>query len=375
MKTKIIFFSYLLFSLNFSAFSDEFGPPQSDYGDDCGVEVDLNRTKPLSDMAMLDQDGSGTCYAHVAAQLIEFENRKRGINLYPSPIDLAAKQRQGFMSWFDDNNLDGGLVQEVIDSVNSKGITSRSCVQSKVETFTRSSGLKYAQFATLLEAMSNFSFASTPEEYQFFLNNSNEEIQESLKALKGCDYSKTIEDLEKIGLLGQYATTILNELVVDCKLNKLPYQISLSQFDTPGKTAKGVIDSFLQKNQPAYARLCSKTFKRKDSTDLRAMSGTSGCGNHVVLIVGKRRNSAGKCEYLVRNSWGADWSPPGVDCALKDTGGGYYQDEKERERELDKYYASKGQSWDVDSRSQDYLGCWFSEDQIVSNTYSVGGVR
>jgi hypothetical protein len=152
----------------------------------------------------------------------------------------------------------------------------------------------------------------------------------------------------------------------------LPYKLNFSLKETPEETAEREIDSFLANNKPAYIGFCAETFDQKSAVDLRPYSGRSQCGNHATLVVGKRKNKSGVCEYLIRNSWGGDWSPPGIDCAFKDSTGKYYQDDDEANKELRLVNSGYSQSFDD---VQEYVGCWISADKIINNTYRVGGMK
>jgi len=79
--------------------------------------------------------------------------------------------------------------------------------------------------------------------------------------------------------------------------------------DEPDYTAIDRIDSTLSQEipKPALVDICQQLLMDPDHSYRKSVDGffSSECAAHSVLIVGRRQNSqSGKCEYLIRNSWG-----------------------------------------------------------------------
>jgi hypothetical protein len=94
-------------------------------------------------------------------------------------------------------------------------------------------------------------------------------------------------------------------------------QCLASKFTMPALTCKehhkgnsnpiSILDANLKSGKPVGANICANFLTQKNYYG--ATSGSSvnrDCLQHAVVIIGKR-DRAGSCEYLIRNSWGPNY--------------------------------------------------------------------
>jgi hypothetical protein len=81
------------------------------------------------------------------------------------------------------------------------------------------------------------------------------------------------------------------------------------------------------------------------------------CGAHYAMLVGSRKNSKNKCEYLVRNSYGkAFWADKSYSC--------YCEDKVTKER-------SNCSKSNFRANDTTVLGCWIDAERLLTNTYEL----
>jgi hypothetical protein len=129
--------------------------------------------------------------------------------------------------------------------------------------------------------------------------------------------------------------------------------------------------------RPLGLSFCSKVIS---DASYRGISGTGSsrkiipakqnngksCGPHAVLISGIRSN-AGRCEYLIRNSWGTSFTPSNrLICLCKNTSTKGYS-------ECPGHGMQNGAN--IPQRANlKIVSCWMPEDQVVPNTQSLDGL-
>lgn len=350
------------------------------YALDCGPEVDLNLDTSLKEISILDQDGSGLCYAYVGAQMVEFEMRSQGQAVNVCPIDLSMKAGEGF--FWNRSSLSGGHGKDTVAAALSKGVVSRQCTENMVKNVTQNDTFGVAQFASFLELVR--------EEYQWKIFSDSKEVVSKLSGdqgwLKKCDYQDALLELKELGLLGSSVTNILKHLLADCE-NKTVPRFHYSLVKGNSMTLEKFMDNLLKKKKPVALGLCASALK-SGNTKVYNSSGDE-CGRHEVMAVGKRKKN-NRCEVLIRNSWGY-WDPIGISCACRDGQGNYYADcstlsnkRNEARRKLAKFkreapeYTELKKSFDTLDRNytrRTMVGCWFPADNIIKNSFEAGGVK
>lgn len=117
-------------------------------------------------MAVLDQDGSGTCYAFAGAQLLEFEQRAKGKKDSLSAIDLGLLASTKEQSLWDRDSIEGGQISAAISGAVNHGVATRACVDQQIRSFTKDTSQTAEQFVTILEQINSSSsiFSSRDKE-------------------------------------------------------------------------------------------------------------------------------------------------------------------------------------------------------------------
>ncbi len=281
---------------------------------DCGNEVDLNVDTVLKDIATLDQDGAGLCYAFTMAQLLEFKFRSEGRPYSPSAVDLSLTTHEGI--FIDSDSLVGGNEDDLFKKALAKGVVSKECVEKEVAKYTRQNNLTVAEYVHLLEiASTKFSSLNVPMANKLNIEN----VLSTDAHLKTCSYLPAVDALYSIGLLGDSVTSILKKVFSFCDEERI--KITNTRFNMikriQGKKDEDIeqfIEETLDQKKPLVLDLCAEALTDIPVPNYYESAQKSRreeiCGRHSVLAVGKRRIK-GQCQYLIRNSWGAKWDPVG----------------------------------------------------------------
>ncbi|MBC7385089.1 MAG: hypothetical protein H7301_02870 [Cryobacterium sp.] len=381
-------------------------------------------------MPVLDQDGTGTCYAQVAAQLINFKLKTNRSNFQVSSIDLALVGATS-SRFFDRDSLTAGQVAPLIEAAGKYGVASKACVDSEIKRFHQDAGLSTEQFTAILESMN--------ESSSYFLTRAAErrlaefDISQN-PDISSCRYKATLDVLDRRGLWGSSVTEVLNQVLYRCRSERK--KISNLDYDslTIGTDAEMMneVDRILDRKIPVSAGLCAPILL--ESKEYSGLAGKSPpldrgsldnftkekCEPHQTLIVGRNQFSDGSCRYLVRNSWGGAWKTDGLTCACKTSDGVYHSDCKSAEsgikvkekqiserisesnRLSDRYEAlkirhpeeakkvlreSKIQKMkfniDLDElkklreeyEQRAYVGCWIDSKNLKKNVFHVGSLK
>jgi hypothetical protein len=149
----------------------------------------------------------------------------------------------------------------------------------------------------------------------------------------------------------------LEAIFKECKplqpLSKIPEPITFN--DISDAALKGRVDQSLVKNKPVSISMCSGMLSKPSYRGLNSKNGIINrdqCGAHEVLVTA-RKKIGDSCQYMVRNSWGANWHPSKLKCAC---------------------YRKDGVYEDIcsdPSKAREYVGCWYDEKDLMPNVYKV----
>lgn len=338
--------------------------------------IDLNVNSPLSQMPILDQDGSGLCYAYAASQVVEYQLRKDGeTNVLPSPLGLSLVPgvSEGIFIDTEVDDVTGGDDLAVINYAKKLGFMDKTCIELSLKKVLGDSKLTYSQLVALLHKYF---------EDRRFWKSKTEVISDAVKEVLGEKNQcvETEKELAKVLGLGDTVSDILKSLLSPCSSSltkKAMPSFTILETGTDSDFIKG-IDKILDKKNPVSTSLCSEAFGKKAgdkkfngfSPPLKkgAFGNSLGrdCSPHAVVTVGRKKFN-GKCHYLIRNSWGADWgTSEKLKCACKSKTK-YYEDCSEINNIKD---SAKFIEEDLDKI---YLGCWVSQDSLEKNILSIGG--
>ncbi len=364
MIKRLIFTFIILGVLSIS------GMPDSSLAaaNDC-PDSDLNASdkSPLRSMPVYDQDGTGTCYAHAAAEMVDFWRLQHGTQ----STELINPVYAAWVDHYENRNIfltekttSAGHCSEAIDSLKSQGYCKNSQVEACLAEYKKKGPFSDAELVHFLETIyENYTIYTKENSYDRAVRLTKKDPWVGGK----CDSLATT--LKTKDLLGVSATQLMSDLFANCK----PKQ-SLSNIPNPhdyndwtDQDITGRIDTALNNKAPVAISMCSKVFD--DPKHYRGLIGDSGtfsnfytrdsssnikkdCGSHAVLITGRAKID-GVCKYMIRNSWGAFWKGArGTQCACISEAGQY-------------------QEVCYSSHPQEYVGCWYSKQDLIPNIYKV----
>lgn len=320
---------------------------------DCGPEFRLDEDGgPMEQVPVLDQGEIGSCYAYVGAQMLDawrFGNgiKPDGRHIRPEAlaIDSALAEET------ERSNLDGGKTINVL-----KAGLAGACVQWQADPKKLQGWLSKAGNTAWLNRHYQDSIRSD-ERYLAQLENPGycEELSKG-----GVDpASQRANCLERLKNRRQASTVVRSKLLNDCRefavaggapseaIQRLEAQLEeiLSKTDYPPLAPAGLAkdavacdpknrieipepkptpvsrsfpkygateikkflnDHFQASSQPVGIDFCSHLLLREPGGRKYKFTDYSqeNCGPHASLVVGRRKTFFGRCQYLIRNSWG-----------------------------------------------------------------------
>ena len=248
----------------------------------CGDTILENDSVNLHNVR--NQDTVGWCYAYTAADLLSFKVGKKisAVSLYNSAGQIDVE------SDIKSTTPVGGFIGQSIDKYLMK--KNGLCLEEDLPS-------------------SDFKFC-TDKTYQTFLTNLLTVVKENRFEKEMDSNSCFGQDLERAfpgfdpgsirGHINRFGTRKLVEAAYDRQCRNLSFKglkvttTTLVKHNGNDDTLMNAIDERLKKNEIAAIGY--------DYSQINAENGTSGHGS---IVVGKRTNPVtGKCDYLVRNSWG-----------------------------------------------------------------------
>ena len=283
----------------------------------------------MEHVPILDQDGVGFCFSYTAAAMVDAYRFSHGDHQYQrrsSPLLLALGTAQWDSDKVSTNFGDVGTAIRVL-------FGNEFCSQNFIERVL--AGQSEREFLNRLQ--SNF------DQYQVYLSSQNrfQKIKEhfypyqTLATDLACNLGETTTSaklneivqtlkplLENKYLKGAPAEALeIHRLLVEsCPNDRVPKVELPFPIDKP-------MGSW-QDSKEQIAEIYSNAFKRSFSGSNPLPIGLSYCVNkwngepkyngstkcqgHASVLIGSRPTKAGRCEILLRNSWGKNWCPRNI---------------------------------------------------------------
>jgi hypothetical protein len=335
-----IFYLFLLLQLNICI------------ANECAsLRIDLP-TSPTSKIPVYDQDSLGICYSYAAAELVDFYRFSHGDtdNTITSPIVAALKS--GSADWFR-KDIDGGDIEKVILSIKKNGICDHRFIRDHWDSYSTK---------PFLDQMLNYF-----EMHKQYVKkvNSNLSIKSQILSLFGSkstvkspyhpcndlinlgfpkDLIPSAEILDK--LLSQNDPLVFLSGILERACHKYSKKIFIPEptvasgslpFGSNDKSSSDSIIAMINDQldkKPAQATAigyCGKMLHHKDYIGINRRTShgldwsgqvhrkgsienvKDDCGPHASVVIG-RRMSHGRCEFLIRNSWGSGCEGYPWDC-------------------------------------------------------------
>lgn len=356
----------------------------------------------MQNIPTYDQDGTGICYAYAASEMMNCylmeRNRSTALRVHPATVAVrytAAHDRS--------ETLNAGIIVDAINSTRTQYNYNYSAVSANLTEAAKLSAVPEAEvlhfIETLGKAMSSPSIreqAATLSSQQAlqngsylgslynYWNNLKKTAFSSIKPDSWCSKSD-IDSLKTFALSAPASSsldiafaTIFEEK--DKSKALLSTEIPVARRLTGMKTSEATIQEAIRGHfargatRPLGLSFCSKVLS---DGSYRGISGTGSsrgiipkdknggkeCGGHAVLISGTR-NNGGRCEYLIRNSWGTAFRAKSrLSCLCKNS--------------VTKGYSEcpgsgvKNGSNIPNKANLKIVSCWVPEAEIVPNTFAI----
>jgi len=361
------------------------------------------KDSPLAKIPVYDQDGTGTCYAYTASQLLNYHllKNKHATTMKVHPAWAATNYAvENFRS-----STEGGFMDAAIKSLQKiPSHCSYESVSKTLRDFGLSAGLSEPNVLAFLEAYAKnyveLKYKPKPltltaiDNTRVYMNPMYTRIKEKDKERMLAEeaFRKTememkntcdIPGLDKLesevinSLSNNIARILKSNFFEECKKNKL-LQFSLpklssqnlwGKMDLNDKNLSKVLDENLASQTPAGISYCTgfladktKVFQKDVMINMRVYRRAEpGCGMHASVVVGSRKTITNSCEYLVKNTWGSRyWYKHGTCyCEHKKTG--------------KKVASCKKETHPL--KDYQVLGCWIDSKQLVPNMSDITVVK
>ncbi len=293
------------------------------------IRLDLNSS--MAQVPVFDQAGpdwnqdTNICYAAAAAQLVDAYRLQKspGLKLQLiSPWWVATNYSSIYKK--NEVGLEFGEIARALEAVKMKGVCSQE------DLFENQKPEKVIHFYHLLkEFFSKHPFEKKAEASEGsnqpltalltdsdFIKDPVQASEISERARNAKSFNSFIESIFSDKCSGKIATEdAFNFQRIEFK----------NKPQSRSQRAK-LINETLQSSQPLEASICSQMFRQSNYQGVSARGAfTADCLRHSVMLVGSRKLSDNRCQYLVRDMYGADschrtmqgkpWYNPQLECS------------------------------------------------------------
>ncbi len=301
------------------------------------LDLRVQNSKIFAKLPIKNQKEYGVCYAYSAATLIEYfklkKNDKRLELISPVEAAIFTSEEVG------DEDEEGGDVCSVVKALSQRGTACPETSPSEESRYKDLSlyfhrelvkkvflpyALKEEVFKPVPVAKFNSRASLALGQKRFLARFDNFYKDLHSEMLHRGFSSHDIPDDKDIFIFSQKwhiknRYTVLREMFIQLLIAKtcLSHSVSVPRLSCEHKTRKGgvldyEIDLHLEnRKEPLGITFCSTVLNNKNAEAVNRSGGVSdiqSCGAHAAVIIGKRGTADGKCEYLIRNSWGKSYS-------------------------------------------------------------------
>jgi len=307
--------------------------------------VNLSRDKWALDyknMPNYDQGETNICYAYTASQMVDFWKRSHIQRFFAkhmthsSPIYTAYLFKKysfsnkvgtlvGLIGKPSATPVDMGFVHSAIEQIRKYGMCNEIVVKQSLKKFTQKLGLSNFDFYPMMYYMFSH-FNKIKGDLAWYKRWNNQKTQELRQATtKGycqkknsseCKEANRIFDKIVPYFVKNQSIKLYDEIFADCKnpenhdvfLKKLPKPTTYTL--RPARSVKNSIIKLLDRPnaQPVGIGYCMGVLEDANHVGLNRINlPKKDCFLHASIIIGKRERN-GKCEFLLKNTWGEDCS-------------------------------------------------------------------
>lgn len=290
-------------------------------------------------MPLYSQGSTGICYAYAAIEMVDYWRETFGLKItkkmaLSSPVYAALLTRKMFTD-LKETTLTGGTVGMALKAIKKYGMCRDDIVQKSMKKFTKKHDLDQRKF---LEIISKF-FLLYPKFEDKLTRFGLEKLWKYMKNIfkneegkidKNIDYGKIYKELvphitngTMVSFLGSVLKECQKKTSIYLNSKKIPnfktVYLRGPSFDIVKKDFSMSLN--MKKAQPIAISYCSKMLRDKNykgtvvhpdkSFGGQKVPKSKDCGPHASVIIGKKKIE-GKCNYLIRNTWGSgcdqyDW--------------------------------------------------------------------
>lgn len=304
-----------------------------------GQNVDLRQIHKdvFGRLEVQDQGQYGLCYAYAGSTLVDFVRLKAGLNIGSRTSPLEAGLQAAIVN--ENESEEGGEICDVVNALAQRGNSCPDWVPANEHAYQDLGLLFHTQvvqqvlmpFITKTEifsAVSAKSFKSRQglsEGQQRYLARFDkfyaalrrevlgrkfliQDVPSAAVTFKLAQKTHVENTYNKLSML--FIQSMMSE---KCQKNALPIpKMSCKKIMGARGNIFSEIDHQLQNlDTPVGISYCSVVLTSKTTGGLDGGNNIkSNCRPHASVIIGRRISSAGKCQYLVRNSWGKGYVYP-----------------------------------------------------------------
>jgi hypothetical protein len=306
----------------------------------------------LRSIPIRDQDGVGTCYAEATATVANFYLMKHGMYSSPvvHPIYTAYLLHKVNTHDYGANNTDTGRINGVFNLITSMGFCGRAQLELRLLDLKKAGNFKTtSEVLSFLDLVYNLSQAHAAPGRMFARFKEVVDPQ--------CNPQSADRWLTAHGLHAISQTAVLDKLFAGCEVFKPEVPYSTPKNGTDVNMAEGVRHSLNNGNPIALELNCARSFfqhpgketsVKLNSNSIRILKTCNNRddGGHAIVIAGEKM-MGGKCNYLIRNSWGTTWRGEGATSCSCLTHEGEYKESCTK------------------SESKEFLGCWYKRADVM----------
>lgn len=350
------------------------------------ANLQTRENSPFQRIPVYDQNGLGSCYAYAASQLIDYHRLSRGYGnqnglTHPIWTALQAKKRA------EESTIESGNARNAVLAVARNGTCRESEVQRILNDYKGEGSLTDAQFMSLVENISDSwdssRFSTIGEVFNEALENSD--------AKNVCFDHRYVRDrifepfrLDSGKFRKVLGTEFLDNILSSCRGNNY-YRPNLESVRSncqhcSDSEIDSLIKNKLNRGQPLIVNYCARVLgdknyrgidsSRNDFIVIKNRSSrilleedldeskidpnkkdkmTKGCGKHSSMVVGSR-NHGGKCQYLLRNTWGSTTYEQHPNCLCEVAKGRY-------------------ENCNHGDGTPNVVGCWVDAEALTPNIF------
>ena len=322
---------------------------------ECGRKNILYDEKKLGRprlMPQYDQGPDGICYAYTGLQLVDFYREVMGPHyfkqillgdaIYAALVARIYRNSQGQSNEIE-KRLSGGFSSDVVEGIRRYGMCKSDATQKSLQKYFNANHINPQEFYFLSEFLltSHTNKAKDAETVKEGKKSMKEFMRETGKRVKretsdsllgefrkteAAEYAKLAADTAKMEVLGKALepyiesdnyVAFLENVFSECKesqniilsTKKRPPSVHLNGLEGGWpirKIYEKIVEILNQEKSSGVAiGYCARVLKDHTIRGMDRQNKTllDNCGGHASLVVGKRFRG-GRCQFLVRNSWG-----------------------------------------------------------------------